>query len=91
MSKSWFKHQDGTFTRNSNCVERDIQRAWRWPWLWWQLPGLYREWRRVFWEGHVQVDRIGRFDRVLTPIPFRIAYPNHPGLWRLDDSDDRVC
>lgn len=87
MSRSWFEDRDGTYFRNSNCVDRDMERARLRPWLWWTLPGLRREWWEVFREGVVQTDKIGRFDRVLEPKAFREAYPNHPGLWVLDERD----
>lgn len=85
MSKTWFKDRDGTYFRNCGCVERDKRRARLRPWLWWRLPALEREWWSVFREGVTQAEKIGRRDRVAEPRPFREAYPNHPGLWVLDD------
>jgi hypothetical protein len=84
VRRSWFQDDDGTYYRNCPLIERDRARRIN-VLLPWRARILAAEWRSTFAEGVTRTDRIGRFDRIATPVPFRDAYPDHPGLWTLDE------
>jgi hypothetical protein len=84
MRRSWFQDDDGTYFRNCPLIEGDRKKPINLL-LPWRARILTTEWRRTFAEGVMRADRIGRFDRVATMVPFREAYPDHPGLWTLDE------
>lgn len=88
MRRLWHRADDGTYYRNIPLIRRDLDRPINrlLPWRAW---ALFREHDRVWSAGPIRADRIGWFDRVATPISFREAYPDHPGLWMLDEPEHK--
>ena len=84
MRRLWHRDGDGTYFRNLPLIRWDMDRPINrvLPWRAWVLR---REWSRAWGKGLIRADKIGRFDRVATPISFREAYPDHPALWVLDE------
>lgn len=84
MKRRWFQDDDGTFYRNIPLIRGDQDRLINrlLPWRFWTLAA---EWRHAWMDGVIETSRIGRRDVIAVPRPFREAYPNHPGLWRLDE------
>ena len=84
MKRRWFRDKDGTYYRNVPLISAErftlINRC-----LPWRQLILGREWRRAWSEGVIRTRRIGWRDEVTAPRPFREAYPDHPGLWTLDE------
>jgi hypothetical protein len=90
MKRRWYRAKDGTYYRNSNCVEGDIESLTPWLWLPWNFVRLRRledEWWRVFRKGVDRKPTLEPGDIEIQARPFREAYPNHPGLWQLDELD----
>lgn len=85
IRRSWFRDDDGTYYRNCNLIMAERRTAVANPLLWWRLPSLEREWRTAWRKGVLRKAKLGWFDRVVQPTPFREAYPDHPILWKLDD------
>lgn len=88
MKRRWFRDDDGTYYRNINLILSEIQASphwliWNWPRLW----RLHREFDETFRVGLQRKDRLGWRDVEAQPVPFRVAYPNHPILWKLDRPD----
>lgn len=84
MRRSWFQDDNGTYYRNCPLIDADRKRALN-RLLPWRARTLTAEWWHAYREGVIRTAAIGRRDRVATPMPFREAYPQHPGLWVLDD------
>lgn len=85
MRRQWFRNDDGTFYRNSILVDREIRALSLAPWNRKRRQRLQAEWDRIFWHGVDHKDKLDRGDVEVKARPFREAYPNHPGLWRLDE------
>lgn len=86
MRRTWFKDDDGTYYRNCPLVKRDMGRPMNLI-LFWRQFSLHNEWDEVYAAGVRRADKIRPWDRVTTPRPFRESYPDHPGLWILDEPD----
>lgn len=84
MRRHWFQDGDGTYRRNCPLIRDELERVSS-ILLPWRYVTLDREWWRAYREGPIRADEIGRRDRIATPIPFREAYPDKPGLWILDE------
>jgi hypothetical protein len=87
MSRRWFRAHDGGFYRNAQCVAADRAELARKTFVRnrrERLRELDAEWTRVFWQGVVRKPELEPGDVEVQPVPFRTAYPNHPGLWVLD-------
>lgn len=82
VRRAWFQDEDGTYFRNCPLIMRERTRA--------VSPrhrrALSEEWWQAFREGLIRADTIGRNDVIVKMRSFREAYPDHPGLWRLDDA-----
>lgn len=87
MRRRYFKAQSGRFYRNCPLImaEREMFLNRVLPW---RRKRLQREWNEVFREGVKYVDEIRLRDRVVKPASFRKAYPDHPGLWHLDEPEE---
>jgi hypothetical protein len=85
-ARRWFADDDGTFYRNCPLIDAERDEVMAWPLL---TPGkfgaLEAEWRETFKAGVQRKAALDPGDVVVTPAPFREAYPHHPGLWVLDD------
>lgn len=84
MRRAWFQDSDGTYRRNCPLIMAELDRVSS-ILLPWRYIALNREWWQAYREGVIRADRIGRFDRVAEPAPFREAYPDNPELWILDE------
>lgn len=82
VRRAWFQDEDGTYFRNCPLIDREIARSISPR----RRRALREEWWQTFREGVTRADAIGPHDRIAEAIPFREAYPDHPGLWRLDDA-----
>lgn len=85
---TWLRDDDGTFFRNANCVEADIRSLRRRRFVWRRrekLRDLESEWHRLWAARPTRKSTLGRGDIAYAPLPLRVAYPNYPGLWVLDD------
>ena len=83
--RHWFQDADGTYFRNAPLILNEMKET-----RWWQnkrWAALTAEHDRVFWQGVDRKDTLDRGDVVVQMRPFREAYPNHPGLWVLDEPD----
>lgn len=86
MRRRYFKAQSGRFYRNCPLImsERKMRINQILPW---RASKLRKEWLEVFHAGVRYVDEIKPWDKVVKPASFRKAYPNHPGLWHLDEPE----
>lgn len=84
MRRTWFRDEDGSYRRNCPLISDELERPSS-ILLPWRYITLNREWWQAYREGLIRADRIGRRDRVATPMPLREAYPDKPGLWILDE------
>lgn len=87
MRRAWFQNQDadGTYYyRNCPLIEHEQTLTMN-TLLPWRRRTLETEWQRAWDNGYIRADQIGRRDQVVKAKPFREAYPDHPGLWILDE------
>lgn len=83
MKRHWFRDEDGGYYRNCPLIQNEMDRAFRrGRLLLWRK--LQAEWWQCWYEGITEKSTLGRGDVAVTPAPFRDAYPDNPGLWRLD-------
>jgi hypothetical protein len=83
MKRQWFAGDDGSYYRNCPLIEDERRRAVRFGRF--RLAARLRdEWYEVFREGITEKTALGPGDVAVRPALFREAYPDRPGLWRLD-------
>jgi hypothetical protein len=88
VARRWFRAEDGTYYRNSGCVEADIRELERTRFVLRRrkkLRALNDEWKRLFWHEIARKPALEPGDIEVKAVPMRLAYPNHPGLWTLDE------
>lgn len=87
--RTWLQAKDGTYYRNANCVQADIRELRKRRFVWLRgdkVRELEAEWDRLFWrDPPTRKARLDRGDVAFVPLPMRIAYPQHPILWTLDE------
>jgi hypothetical protein len=79
VKKSWLQDKDGTYYRNCPLIMAERKRAI------FRRGALSREWRETYIIGVQRKDTLGPRDVLVQPRSFRESYPDHPGLWRLDE------
>jgi hypothetical protein len=85
VKRQWFRDEDdGGFYRNCPLIRDDMDRALRRGRLLLHRR-LAAEWQQAWTEGVISKPSLGRGDVAVEPAPFREAYPDRPGLWRLDE------
>lgn len=91
MKRRWFRAEDGTYCRNCPLILAEIKKAE--VSLWFgrrrRLDALQTERDQAWREGVIRKATLDRGDVVIEPLPMRIAYPQHPILWTLDERRPR--
>lgn len=90
----WFQDKDGTYYRNAPLIGRELEEIAYMPFYKAaryqdQFLELCAEHDEVFSKGIRRAAAIDKGDKVTTPMRMRDAYPNHPGLWVLDDQEEK--
>jgi hypothetical protein len=90
-ARQWFRDKDGTYYRNCPLIRSEQDEVRAWPTgtalKWAIVEELSAEWWRTFHAGVQRKADLDPGDVVVTPAPFREAYPRHPGLWALDEPE----
>ena len=84
MKRQWFADDDGGYYRNCPLILDEYRAAMRQWWRPWTAARLLDEWYQVITEGVTCKTELGWGDVAVRPGSSREAYPDRPGLWRLD-------
>ena len=82
----WFQAEDGTYYRNCPLIMAERKAALAMG-RYLLFERLGDEWHECFREGVFRKATLDKNDRLATPVPFRVAYPDKPGLWVLDEME----
>lgn len=87
LPRYWFQGKDGTYYRNATTIseEMDIIVRKRDARYHKAFLDLTREFDQAHRVGVIRKAELEPGDVLAEPMPFREAYPNHPGLWTLDE------
>ena len=83
--RCWFQDKDGTYFRNIPLIMAEQKAVMYKPWLAGYFRQLTAEWNQAWREGLIRKDSLSPGDVVVEPAPFRVVYPDKPGLWVLDE------
>lgn len=86
MRRRWFQKEDGTYYRNFNLIEQELELPFNrnFPWRWRSLMNEVREVNSSY-SGTITTEKIGRRDEVVEPLSFRVAFPHDPRMWKFDE------